>query len=508
MPWRGVVKLPGAGRRRPRPRDRARAVARQPGAHRARAGRRTAGDARRVRPDHPLHGLGRRARRPRDEPPRHEGARRGLVGIVGAGRTADLADGAALPEGEDGSGSTISFPELRQYSVLQVARDPGCPSCWPPLSSSSWDCCPRCTAPGARSGCGRPGRRWSVLVGRRSSRCSASRSSRRSSPARRLRRRRRTCDGAGRSRGSTGWRCVSTDRSGPACRTTRSTWPCSHTSRRCSARSSSSPSSGRRSGQVRRWPRPWASPRTWSRSWAGASRPTGCRGATCTSTRSARVPGRAGRISSSSRGVARVRPLTGFVLMFSVLTMAVAVLFLYVGPGPLVPALNSYWDQDPRAGSRSGLVALRARRHRDDRLPRGRPRRGAPEAMACPDPPPIMGGAMTSTPIPHFEPGRSCPTRPRTPDPARGAARALGRRPRPSRLPHHRGRLPDLDVRGDRRSDLGPGSVGPLLGWDPEGDVVVHHLGGLRRVPARSGDERLEGTPSGGRSRSSGSSRC
>ena len=48
-------------------------------------------------------------------------------GIVGAERTADLADGAALAEGEEGSGSTISFPELRQYSVFQVARDPGVP---------------------------------------------------------------------------------------------------------------------------------------------------------------------------------------------------------------------------------------------------------------------------------------------------------------------------------------------------------------------------------------------
>ena len=42
-------------------------------------------------------------------------------------------------------------------------------------------------------------------------------------------------------------------------------------------------------------------------------------------------------------GVYKVRSLTGFALMFSVLTMAVAVSFLYVGPGPLVPALNSYW---------------------------------------------------------------------------------------------------------------------------------------------------------------------
>lgn len=44
-------------------------------------------------------------------------------------------------------------------------------------------------------------------------------------------------------------------------------------------------------------------------------------------------------------GVARVRTLGGFVLAFAVLTMAVAALFLHVGPGPLVPALNSYWRQ-------------------------------------------------------------------------------------------------------------------------------------------------------------------
>ena len=49
------------------------------------------------------------------------------TGIVGAGRTADLTDGLALPEGEEGSGSTISFPELRQYSVFLVSRDAGVP---------------------------------------------------------------------------------------------------------------------------------------------------------------------------------------------------------------------------------------------------------------------------------------------------------------------------------------------------------------------------------------------
>lgn len=48
-------------------------------------------------------------------------------GIVGAGRTADLADGAALAAGDAGSGATISFTELRQYSVFQVGRDAGVP---------------------------------------------------------------------------------------------------------------------------------------------------------------------------------------------------------------------------------------------------------------------------------------------------------------------------------------------------------------------------------------------
>jgi cytochrome c-type biogenesis protein CcsB len=42
-------------------------------------------------------------------------------------------------------------------------------------------------------------------------------------------------------------------------------------------------------------------------------------------------------------GVHKVRTLGGFPLAFAILTMAVAVAFLYVGPAPLVPALNSYW---------------------------------------------------------------------------------------------------------------------------------------------------------------------
>jgi cytochrome c-type biogenesis protein CcsB len=42
-------------------------------------------------------------------------------------------------------------------------------------------------------------------------------------------------------------------------------------------------------------------------------------------------------------GIYKVRVLGGFALMFVVLTMAIAVSFLDVPPGPLVPALNSYW---------------------------------------------------------------------------------------------------------------------------------------------------------------------
>ncbi len=42
-------------------------------------------------------------------------------------------------------------------------------------------------------------------------------------------------------------------------------------------------------------------------------------------------------------GVARVRTLTGFSLMFAVFTLAVAAMFFPVEPSPLQPALNSYW---------------------------------------------------------------------------------------------------------------------------------------------------------------------
>ena len=48
-------------------------------------------------------------------------------GVVGAGQTVDLRTGKALADGASPPGLTISFPELRQYSVLQVSRDRGVP---------------------------------------------------------------------------------------------------------------------------------------------------------------------------------------------------------------------------------------------------------------------------------------------------------------------------------------------------------------------------------------------
>ena len=94
-------------------------------------------------------------------------------------------------------------------------------------------------------------------------------------------------------------------------------------------------------------------------------------------------------------GVYKVRSLTGFALMFSVLTMAVAVSFLYVGPGPLVPALNSYWIkihvQAAIWGSSlfalGGIATIAY-------LVVDRSERRRLESMSARTPPPIMGGAI------------------------------------------------------------------------------------------------------------------
>lgn len=48
-------------------------------------------------------------------------------GIMPAEGTVDLETGTRLEAGDQGSGTTMSFPELRQYSVFQVSRDAGVP---------------------------------------------------------------------------------------------------------------------------------------------------------------------------------------------------------------------------------------------------------------------------------------------------------------------------------------------------------------------------------------------
>jgi cytochrome c-type biogenesis protein CcsB len=94
-------------------------------------------------------------------------------------------------------------------------------------------------------------------------------------------------------------------------------------------------------------------------------------------------------------GVYKVRSLTGFALMFSVLTMAVAVSFLYVGPGPLVPALNSYWIKIHvqaaiwgsslfALGGIATIAYLVVDRSEQRRL----------AALGSRTPPPIMGGSV------------------------------------------------------------------------------------------------------------------
>jgi cytochrome c-type biogenesis protein CcsB len=106
-------------------------------------------------------------------------------------------------------------------------------------------------------------------------------------------------------------------------------------------------------------------------------------------------------------GLYRLRTLGGFPLAFAILTMAVAVAFLYVGPAPLVPALNSYWIKIHVVAAIAGsslfalgcvitilyLVKDRAERRAASRLA------------------PIMGGStgLENDVPPFFEPGADEP---------------------------------------------------------------------------------------------------
>jgi len=105
-------------------------------------------------------------------------------------------------------------------------------------------------------------------------------------------------------------------------------------------------------------------------------------------------------------GIFKVRVLGGFVLAFSVLTMAIAVMFLYVGPGPLVPALNSYWIKIHVVAAITGsslfalgcIVTI---------LYLAKDRRERRSAVA---PAPIMGGSVDLDDAPpHFESGADEP---------------------------------------------------------------------------------------------------
>jgi len=110
-------------------------------------------------------------------------------------------------------------------------------------------------------------------------------------------------------------------------------------------------------------------------------------------------------------GLAKVRTVGGFVLGFVVVTMAVAVLFLYVGPEPLIPALNSYWRQVHVSSMivSSSLLALGGVLTILYLVKERRERRSGPIV-------PIMGGSVDlEAAPPHFEAGADEPAASATP---------------------------------------------------------------------------------------------
>ncbi|MEX1046318.1 MAG: c-type cytochrome biogenesis protein CcsB [Actinomycetota bacterium] len=113
----------------------------------------------------------------------------------------------------------------------------------------------------------------------------------------------------------------------------------------------------------------------------------------------------------------RVHTLGGFVLGFAILTMAVAAMFFYRGPAPLVPALNSYWIKIHVVAAITGsaLFALgsgvftplylwqsRRERRRDER------QRAEAAELGARSPAPIMGGSLDDDP-PGYEAGADEP---------------------------------------------------------------------------------------------------
>jgi len=127
-------------------------------------------------------------------------------------------------------------------------------------------------------------------------------------------------------------------------------------------------------------------------------------------------------------GMYRVRTVTGFVLAFVVLSMAGSALFLFVGPAPLVPALNSYWRQIHVTSIMvaSSLLLLgsvltilflyRDRRERAESAQEWAER----EELARRSGPPIMGGAVDAPGVGSDDPPHLVP---RADEPVGGAAR-------------------------------------------------------------------------------------
>ena len=111
-------------------------------------------------------------------------------------------------------------------------------------------------------------------------------------------------------------------------------------------------------------------------------------------------------------GVSKIRTLGAFPLMFAAATMGVARLSgFYVEPGPLVPALNSYWLKIHVFAAIAGsslyalgggvLTILYLVKHASER------RQAA--APAAPQVPPIMGGSQDLADPPHFVAGADDP---------------------------------------------------------------------------------------------------
>ena len=102
----------------------------------------------------------------------------------------------------------------------------------------------------------------------------------------------------------------------------------------------------------------------------------------------------------------KIRTLGGFALMFAVLTMAIAVSFLYVGPAPLVPALNSYWIKIHVVAAISGssLFALGGGVLTILFLVQDRRERKELATLRAQEPPPIMGGSIDLDAPPDFAP--------------------------------------------------------------------------------------------------------